>query len=143
MAKRRLGLERPFVDKPKLPNSYSIEIGQKIREARLEQGLTQEKLAEMVYKRRASLSDMENGKMFPDAFTLILIANRLGKSLDYFVPGMYRTAIEYLDTDLSALEKDLIAQFRRVPDHDWQTLIIQNVKASADFETSRMQDSSL
>jgi len=55
--------------------------GGKIRDARLEVGSSQEELAEKVYLRRPTLSDIENGKSEPNASTLGLFAFYLKKPL--------------------------------------------------------------
>lgn len=127
-------MQQIFSDKPDLPNKYSVEIGERIRTARLENNLSQEELAKAIYKRRASLSDMENGKMLPDAFTLIFLANRLKKSLDYFIPEIYRKAIVFQEGELSTLEKELLSQFRRITNEEIKKLAINQVRALAGFE---------
>ena len=48
---------------------YSV-IGRRIKEARLKQNLTQEKLAELVELDTSSISHIENGKYYPSAENL-------------------------------------------------------------------------
>jgi len=128
-----LGSNKIFTEKPKLPHRYSMEIGERILEARLESGFTQEELAKRIYKRRASLSDMENGKMLPDAFTLIMISDRTRKPIDYFMPEIYRLNQELAEDELGPLEKDVLTQFRRISDPHTRKLILKQIKAAADL----------
>ena len=61
-----------------------MELGQKIRHARLEAGLSQRQLcgAEIT---RNMLSQIENGSASPSMATLRFLADRLGKSVSYFL----------------------------------------------------------
>jgi transcriptional regulator with XRE-family HTH domain len=49
-------------------------------------GLTRAELTERVYRRQASVSDIENGKMTVDADTLARLALALSKPISYFFP---------------------------------------------------------
>lgn len=68
--------------------------------------------------------------MLPDAYTLVLIANRLEKPIDVFIPKMYRKA-QPQEGELSNVEKELITQFRRILDRDTKELVFRQVKAAA------------
>ena len=61
-----------------------MELGQKIREARLEAGLSQRQLCADVITRNM-LSQIENGSARPSMDTLRYLAERLGKTLSYFL----------------------------------------------------------
>lgn len=128
-------LKKDLGERTELPNGFSIEIGDRIRAARNQKGLTQGELAIRIYKRRPSLSEIENGRMLPNAFTLLLTANRLEKPLDYFIPEMYRKAQPLEEGELSNLEKELVAEFRRIWDRRTKELILRRIKAVADAET--------
>ncbi len=65
-------------------------MGEKIRQARIEQGLSQEELAKLTYIRRPSLSNMETGKMEPSAGDLFMLAIILQKPLAYFLGDKYQ-----------------------------------------------------
>jgi transcriptional regulator with XRE-family HTH domain len=73
----------PEQEDPK-PNKFTVYMGNAIKEAREEQGLSQEELAKKIYRRRATLSDIENGKSDVDAGTLWLLSAYLKKPLSYF-----------------------------------------------------------
>ena len=61
-----------------------MELGQKIRQARLEAGLSQRQLCADVITRNM-LSQIENGSARPSMDTLRYLAERLGKTLSYFL----------------------------------------------------------
>lgn len=63
-------------------------MGQLIRQAREAKGFSQEELAELVYKRRPTISEMEHGKMYPYIMTMLLLSVYLEKPLSYFFPSM-------------------------------------------------------
>ncbi len=70
------------------PNRFTTGMGKLIKAAREEAGVSQRDLAERIYRRQAALSDMENGKMEPDASTLLLLSEYLKKPISYFFPIM-------------------------------------------------------
>jgi transcriptional regulator with XRE-family HTH domain len=57
-----------------------------LKVARLEPGFNQEDLAEKIYMRRPTLTDIENGKSEPSASSLGLLTFHLNKPLSYFYP---------------------------------------------------------
>ena len=61
-----------------------MELGQKIRQARLEAGLSQRQLCGDEITRNM-LSQIENGSASPSMSTLRFLAERLGKSVSYFL----------------------------------------------------------
>lgn len=61
-----------------------MELGEKLRNARLEAGLTQKQLCQGVVTRNM-LSQIENGSARPSVGTLTEFAKRLGKSVSYFL----------------------------------------------------------
>jgi transcriptional regulator with XRE-family HTH domain len=64
------------------PDALSAAIGKRIRDLRLEQGLTAEKLAyESDLGSKGYLSDIENGLARPTTTTLKIIADHLGVAL--------------------------------------------------------------
>jgi transcriptional regulator with XRE-family HTH domain len=61
--------------------------GDRIREIREEQGMTQDQLAEETGISKGFLSDVENAKRNVSSDYLLRIANALGSSLDYLLRG--------------------------------------------------------
>ncbi|MBL6983632.1 MAG: helix-turn-helix transcriptional regulator [Anaerolineales bacterium] len=74
-------------DKQSAPNSFTIEMGKKVRAARTDAGITQGALAGMVGRRQATISDIEHGKKEMGLSTLVLIAAALEKPITYFFPA--------------------------------------------------------
>ena len=62
----------------------STEVGNKIRDLRLIRGLTQEQLAEMLYRKKNTISQYENGKINIRVDDLEQIAEVLNTDISYF-----------------------------------------------------------
>jgi len=114
------------------PNKFTIYLGNQIQKARLEAGLSQEELSKYIYKRRATVSDIENGKGEVDASTLAILAHVLKKPFGYFYPAfLYQ---ELKQEDLTPLENELLIQFRHIVDVTLQEVIINQVKVMGEFD---------
>lgn len=59
-----------------------LDIGKRIRAARIEKGMTQEKLAELVEAGTTHISHIETGNTIPSMKIFIAIVNALGVSAD-------------------------------------------------------------
>lgn len=86
------------------PNKFTVYLGNQIKKARMETGLSQVELSNFLRKRRATVSDIENGKDEVDASTLALLACVLGKPLGYFYPPYLYQEIK--QEDLSPRENE-------------------------------------
>ncbi|MCQ9209904.1 helix-turn-helix domain-containing protein [Granulicatella seriolae] len=64
-----------------------MEIGVKLKEARIQAGLTQEKVAEEIEVSRQTISNWENEKSFPDIVSVIKLSNLYDISLDQLLKG--------------------------------------------------------
>lgn len=118
------------------PNKFTIYLGNQIQKARLEAGLSQEELSKYIYKRRATVSDIENGKGEVDASTLAILAYILKKPLGYFYPPfLYQ---ELKQEDLTPLENELLIQFRQIVDDTLQEVIISQVKVMGNFDPKEL-----
>lgn len=113
-------------------NVFPMQVGKLIRQAREEIGMTQALLAEVLGRRQASLSEIENGKMEPDASTLGKLATILGKPLDYFFPALVRQI--HPDLDLTLEEFSVLSEFVRLRSETYQQLAIRQIKTLADYE---------
>ncbi len=60
------------------PESYAKQLGERIRELRLEAEITQEKLAWSCDLQKSHLSQIESGKRLPSVTVLVDLANHLG-----------------------------------------------------------------
>jgi len=114
------------------PNSFTIYMGEQIRKARLETGLSQEELAEKVYLRRPTLSDIENGKSEPNASTLGLLTFYLKKPLTYFFPPpLYE---ESVIKDMDGLSLEMQMYFEQIYGDELKRLAIDLIKQFAEFD---------
>ena len=106
-----------------MPNNFTIGMGDLIRDAREDLGLSQASLAKKVYRHQASISDIENGKMQPDAETLVYLSEALRKPIGYFFPKRY---VEVIDPDeIHPLLHELLTNAAHLSDDDLQRLIVQ------------------
>lgn len=65
----------------------SMEIGKKLKETRLQSGLTQEKAAEKIGVSRQTISNWENEKSYPDIVSVIRLSDIYSISLDSLLKG--------------------------------------------------------
>jgi len=106
-----------------MPNHFTREMGELIRQARVESRYSQRDLAQKIYRRQAALSDMENGKMEPNASTLTLLSYHLNKPISYFFPDRY-TPEKDLE-ELSNIEKELLMNLRKLDERDLLRILVQ------------------
>ena len=71
----------------KPPNKQINALGELIRKARQDAGLTQAQLAKKIHLKRLAVSEMENGKVEISAQTIPLLASSLDKPISYFFPA--------------------------------------------------------
>jgi len=64
-----------------------MEIGKKLKNARLKSGLTQEKVAEGILVSRQTISNWENEKSYPDIISVIKLSDLYNISLDELLKG--------------------------------------------------------
>ena len=64
-----------------------MEIGKKLKEARLNRDLTQEVIAEKLNVSRQTISNWENEKSYPDIISVIELSNLYSIHLDYIFKG--------------------------------------------------------
>ena len=64
-----------------------MEIGKKLKNARIEAGLTQEKAAEEIDVSRQTISNWENEKSYPDIISVIALSDLYSVSLDELLKG--------------------------------------------------------
>ena len=66
---------------------YWMELGARIKQARLRAGMTQQQIADLLDKTKAAVSNFENGQNKPSLETIIAFATETGVSLDWLVLG--------------------------------------------------------
>ena len=64
-----------------------MDIGVKIKDARLASNLTQEQVAEALGISRQTVSNWENGKTYPDIINVIKMSDLYHVSLDHLLKG--------------------------------------------------------
>lgn len=64
-----------------------MEIGKKLKDARMRSGFTQESIAEKVNVSRQTISNWENEKSYPDIISVIELSNLYSISLDELLKG--------------------------------------------------------
>jgi len=119
-----------FMGKKNTPNKFTIKMGELIRKARLEAGISQSELAKFVYVSQAAISDMENGKREVSSTELLAMSVKLRKPIIYFFPESYVREEE--QSKLSPLYQELVIQGKRLSNEDLKKIITQ-IKALADM----------
>ena len=91
-----------------------MEIGEKIRNARIAKGLTQEQVAEAVLVSRQTISNWENENIQPSIDMLVSLANVFNVTTDYLLglDDVPRLSIEGLPMSFAAHLAQLIEDFR-------------------------------
>ena len=80
-----------------------MEIGKKLKNARIEAGLTQEKAAEKIDVSRQTISNWENEKSYPDIISVIALSDLYSVSLDELLKGDQKMA-EHLEESTNVVK---------------------------------------
>lgn len=73
-----------------------MEIGKKLKDARMKSGFTQETVAEKINVSRQTISNWENEKSYPDIISVIALSDLYSISLDDLLKGD-REMMEHLE----------------------------------------------
>jgi len=119
-----------------MPNKFTLSMGELIRKAREESGFSQRELAERIYRRQAALSDMENGKMEPNASTLVYLAFNLNKPISYFFPKPFRPDKNF--KELTELEEEILLILTHLDKDDQIRIRAQLIALSKLDENNRL-----
>lgn len=104
-----------------------MNIGEKIKNARLARGLTQEELGAILGVQKSAIAKYENGRVVNiKRSTLIKISDALGISPSELI--FENNVPSSVKVELSEGEKILLDLFRRVPEEQ-QTLVLQMIRA--------------
>ncbi|MFR6512679.1 MAG: helix-turn-helix domain-containing protein [Ruminococcus sp.] len=82
-----------------------MEIGQKLKDARVHSGLTQEVVAEIINVSRQTISNWENEKSYPDIISVIELSNLYCISLDDLLKGDSKM-IEHLEESTNVVKSN-------------------------------------
>lgn len=91
---------------PKKKKQINVEIGSRIRQARLQQKITQEQLAELVDVTVQYISDLERGVTGTSVATIVKLCQVLDVSSDFLLMGKTSIPDEQLETKLAAVTPD-------------------------------------
>jgi len=119
--------------KDSLPTAFTVAVGERIRVAREQRGFSQKRLAERIERRQATISDMERGRMQPDATTLVVMAEVLEKPLLFFFPPPWGATAPR--GGLTYDEQALLLEFRRLQSDEYRQIAINQVAALADLQS--------
>lgn len=82
-----------------------MEIGKKLKNARMEAGLTQEKASEEINVSRQTISNWENEKSYPDIISVIALSDLYSVSLDELLKGDQKMA-EHLEESTNVVKSN-------------------------------------
>ena len=82
-----------------------MEIGKKLKNARIEAGLPQEKAAEKIDVSRQTISNWENEKSYPDIISVIALSDLYSVSLDELLKGDQKMA-EHLEESTNVVKSN-------------------------------------
>lgn len=82
-----------------------MEIGKKLKKARLNSGLTQEKVSEEIDVSRQTISNWENEKSYPDIVSVIKLGELYSVSLDELLKGDEKM-IEHLEESTNIVKSN-------------------------------------
>lgn len=83
-----------------------MDIGHKLKAARLKEGLTQDALAEKLGVSRQTISNWENSRSYPDIISIISLSDLYSISLDELLKEDHKM-IEHLDHDTDVVKSRL------------------------------------
>lgn len=110
-------------------------MGEQIRKAREEARMSQEELAELIYRKRLAVSEMENGKVEISAWTIPLLAQALNKPITYFYPPWVKASLE--KENLTDIEQEAMLAFQKLPNEDIQRLAIQIITTISNYKLEK------
>ena len=82
-----------------------MEIGKKLKNARIEAGFTQEKAADKIDVSRQTISNWENEKSYPDIISVIALSDLYSVSLDELLKGDQKMA-EHLEESTNVVKSN-------------------------------------
>ena len=118
-----LGRILDLFDPESAPNDFTEMMGELVKQARVDSGLSQRELAQKLYTRQATISDIENGKRYVNSGHLIALSAILEKPILYFIPAKHRRMfkLDFTDPELS----ELLQVAKKLKKEDLKRIIIQ------------------
>jgi transcriptional regulator with XRE-family HTH domain len=125
-----------LIETEKPPNEQTRAMGELIRKARKDAGLTQVQLAKKIHRKRLAVSEMENGTVEIRARTIPLLASSLDKPISYFFPAYVQK--EITSEQLSPQEQELLIHFRNIWPEHLREVAINLIKVIENFDPMKM-----
>jgi transcriptional regulator with XRE-family HTH domain len=123
-----------FEEEP-TPNKFTISMGERIRQAREDLGLSQAELAKKIFRRRATVSDIENGKSEVGTITLSRLSSVLNKPISYFFPEF--AIREHKPESISQLSKELLIYFDSLYDENLKQTAIKIIRSLSEYDPTQ------
>lgn len=82
-----------------------MNIGKRLKDARIESGYTQEQVAEQLDVSRQTISSWENGRTFPDIVSVVSLSDIYDVSLDVLIKGDEKM-LEHLEESTNIVESN-------------------------------------
>jgi transcriptional regulator with XRE-family HTH domain len=127
-----------LIDTEKPPNGQTRAMGELIRKAREDAGLTQAQLAKKIHRKRLAISEMENGKVEINGGIIPLLASSLDKPISYFFRAYVQK--EITSEQLSPQEQELLIHFRNIWPEHLREVAINLIKVIENFDPMKMID---
>lgn len=86
-------------------SNTKMEIGKKLKNARVQSGMTQENVAEKINVSRQTISNWENEKSYPDIISVIALSDLYSISLDVLLKGDEKM-IEHLEESTNVVKSN-------------------------------------
>jgi transcriptional regulator with XRE-family HTH domain len=103
-------------NKLKTPNEFTEKMGKLIKQAREEMGISQAELAKKLYRRQATISEIENGKSEIGILTLVQFAFVMRKPIMYFFP---QSLLKHEISDVkSTFEQKVVELARQIEEYE-------------------------
>ena len=119
------------------PNIFTIEMGRLIKGARENKGISQAKLAEIINRRPATISEIENGKSEIGIFTLLALSIELEKPISYFFPESI--VKKYALDVITPYEYEVLELIKGIEYFDDQNLTLEILKLLHNYYENRFR----
>lgn len=96
-------------------------IAEKIKNARIQKGYTQEQVAEELLVSRQTVSNWENGKSLPDIISIIRMSDLYELSLDELIKGD-KALLKKMDKDVRAVKAE-----KQIMKFAWISIVIGTI----------------
>jgi transcriptional regulator with XRE-family HTH domain len=113
------------------------DVGRRIRDARLDAGLSQAELAALLNRRQAYISELETGKTEPSVTLLVILSRTLKQPVISFISETWRDLSgreKITEGDLSVEELEVLRAIREVEPTFHYHLAIHLVKSLAEYD---------